>query len=113
MFKDAFLQTMSISWKLYDRFFSNFGKQASELSCFISSSLKSIVTNRCTKCWSNLIFKCNANAFVKVDAQIGEERRRTIRYLQGYSCPTFYCKKLSNQKPTANTVRNTRRTILC
>ena len=31
----------------------------------------------------------------------------------GGSCPNLYCKELSNQKPTANTVRNTRRTTLC
>ena len=42
-----------------------------------------------------------------------EECRQTISYLQGYSCPNLYCKKLSNQKPTAKTVRNTRRTTLC
>ena len=37
--KPQFYKKMSITWKLYDRFFSNFSKQASELSC-----LKSIVT---------------------------------------------------------------------
>ena len=36
---------------------------------------------------SNLTLKCNANTFVKVDAQIEENCRRTISYLQGYSCP--------------------------
>ena len=56
--------------------------------------------------------ECNANTFVKVDAQIGEECRRTISYLQGYSCPELYCKKQSYQKPTANTVRNTRTELL-
>ena len=66
----------------------------------------------CTKCWSNLTSKCNANTFVKVDAQIEEECQRTISYLQEYSYPKFYCNKLSNQKPTANTVRNTSRTTL-
>ena len=44
MFKTAFLQEMSIISKPYDRFFSNFGKKASELFSFISASLKSIVT---------------------------------------------------------------------
>ena len=56
--------------------------------------------------------ECNANTFVKVDAQIGDECRRTISYLQGYSCPKLYCKKQSYQKPTANTVRNTRTELL-
>ena len=56
--------------------------------------------------------ECNANTFVKVDAQKGDECRRTISYLQGYSCPELYCKKQSYQKPTANTVRNTRTELL-
>ena len=56
----------------------------------------------------------NANTyFVKADAQIGEHCRRTISYLQGYSCPKLFCKKLSNLKPMANTVRSTRRTTVC
>jgi len=41
MFKTAFLQKMSIISKPYDRFFFFF---FSELSSFISASLKSIVT---------------------------------------------------------------------
>ena len=56
--------------------------------------------DRCTKCWSNLTLKCNANTFVKVDAKIKKECRRTISYLQGYSCPKLYCKKLSNNAET-------------
>ena len=44
MFKTTFLQKMSIISKPEDRFFSNFSKYASELSSFISASLKSIVT---------------------------------------------------------------------
>ena len=36
---------------------------------------------------SNLILKCNANTFVKVETQIQVNWRRTISYLQGYSCP--------------------------
>ena len=44
MFKTAFLQKMSIISKPEDKFFSNFGKWASEHSSFISASLKSIVT---------------------------------------------------------------------
>ena len=53
-----------------------------------------------------------------VDAQIEEKCRRTISYLQGYSCPKLYTavyinyKKLSNQKPSANTFRNIRRITL-
>ena len=38
--------------------------------------------------------------------------RRAISYLQGYSSQSFSCKNLGNQKPTANTVRSTRRTTL-
>ena len=45
-------------------------------------------TTHLTKFWSNLTLKCCANTFVKVDAQIGEEYRRTIFYLQGYSDPS-------------------------
>ena len=56
--------------------------------------------DRCTKCWSNLTLKCNANTFVKADAKIKKECRRTISYLQGYSCPKLYCKKLSNNAET-------------
>ena len=69
--------------------------------------------NRSAKCWSNLTLTCNDNTFAKADAQIEEECRRTTSYLQGYSSPRLFCKKLSNEKPTANTVRNTRRTTLC
>ena len=64
-------------------------------------------TTRCAKCWSNLTWKCYANTFGKVDAQLVKECWRTISYRK------FYCKKLSNQKPTANTVSATRRTTLC
>ena len=75
MFKTAYLQKRSITWKFYDRFFSNFSKYVSELYSFITASLKSVVTavklfDCCTKCWSNLTVKCNINAFVKVDAKI-------------------------------------------
>ena len=70
--------------------------------------------DRCTKCWSNLTLKCNANTFVKVDAKIKKECRRTISYLRGYSCPKLYCKKLSNNAETLTySVRNTKGTILC
>ena len=51
--------------------------------------------------------------YCKVDRQIEEEWQRTIFYLQRYSCPKLYGKKLSNQTPTVNTVSNTRRTTLC
>ena len=54
-----------------------------------------------------------ANSFVKVDAQIGKNCQRTISYLQEYLAQSFSCKKLSNEKPKVNTVRNTRRTTLC
>ena len=52
-------------------------------------------------------------SIVKVDAQIEEKCRRTISYLKGYSYPKLYYKKLSNQKPTTNTVSTTRKTTLC
>ena len=66
-------------------------------------------TTRCTKCWSHLTLKYYANTFEKANAQLVElECRRTISYLKGYCYPKLYCKKLSNQKPTANTVSTTR-----
>ena len=68
---------------------------------------------RCTKCWSNVTLKCYANTFVKVDTRIEVECRQTISYLKGYSYLKLYCKKQSNQKPTANIVSTTRRTTLC
>ena len=42
-----------------------------------------------------------------------EESWQTIFHLRGYSYPELYCKKLSNQKPMANTAGTTRRTTLC
>ena len=33
------------------------------------------------------MLKCNANTLVEVDAQIGENFRRTISYLKEYSYP--------------------------
>ena len=62
--------------------------------------------------WSNVTLKCYANKFVKVDARIDEDCLQTISYLKGYSCLKLHCKKLSNQKLTANTVNTLRRTIL-
>ena len=62
--------------------------------------------------WSNLTLKCYPNTFVKVDARIDEDCLQTIPYLKGYSCLKMHCKKLSNQKLTANTVSTLRRTIL-
>ena len=59
--------------------------------------------------WSNLTLKRNANTLVKVDTQIEDNCRRTISYLQGY----ILAQSFSNQKHTANTVGNTRRTTLC
>ena len=50
---------------------------------------------------------------MKVAAQIVEESWQTISHLRGYSYPELYCKKLSNQKPMANTAGTTRRTTLC
>ena len=65
-------------------------------------------TTRCTKCRSHLTLKYYANTFEKPNAQLVEECRRTISYLKGYCYPKLYGKKLSNQKPTANTVSTTR-----
>ena len=100
--------------KSHDRFFPNFSKWASELSSFTSASLKAIVTVElgAQNGWSNLTLKCYANTFVKVDARIDEDCLQTISYLKGYSCLKLYCRKLSNQKRTANTVSTLRRTIL-
>ena len=47
MFKTPFLQKNVNNFetlRLYDKFFSDFSKKASELSSFISASFKSIVT---------------------------------------------------------------------
>ena len=102
MLKMHFYKKMSITWKLYDRFFLYYISADKPQS---SLSLKSIVTVGLAAQnahWSNFTLQSNANTFVKVDAQIEEECRRTLSYLQGYSCPKLYCKKLS-------TVRNTRR----
>ena len=68
--------------------------------------------NLCTKCWSNLTLKCYANTSVKVDAHIEVKCRQTISYLKGYSYLKLYCKKQSNQKPTANIVSTTRRNLM-
>ena len=103
MLKMHFYKKMSITWKLYDRFFLYYISADKPQS---SLSLKSIVTVELAAQnahWSNFTSQCNPNVFVKVDAQIEEECRRTTSYLQGYSCPKLHCKKLS-------TIRNTRRT---
>ena len=81
---------MSITWKLYDRFFLYYISADKPQS---SLSLKSIVTVELAAQnahWSNFTSQCNANVFVKVDAQIEEECRRTTSYLQGYSCPKLH-----------------------
>ena len=112
IFQTAFSQGMSITSKRYDRpFLTSGNKPQSSFICKFEG--RGNRRTHCTKCWSNLTLKCNVNTFVKTDAQIREECRRTISYLQGYSCPKLYCKKLSNQKPTVNAVPNTRRTTLC
>ena len=68
---------------------------------------------RCTKFPSKLTLKCYANTSVKVDEQIVRGEVPTpISYLKGHSHPKLNCKKLSNQKPTVNTVSITRRTTL-
>ena len=102
---------MYITSKSHGRFFPNVSKQASELSSFASASLKAIVTVELAaqNAGQILTLKCYANTFVRVDAQIEEECRQTISYLKGYAYPKLYCKKLSNQKPTANIVSTTRK----
>ena len=42
---------------------------------------------RCTNSWSSLTLKCNANTFVKVDAQTKENCRQAISHVQGSCCP--------------------------
>ena len=101
-------------WKLYDRFFLYYISADKPQS---SLSLKSIVTVELAAQnahWSNFTLQSNANTFVKVDAQIGEECRADglSPICKDYSCPKRFCKKLNNQKPTAKSVRNTRRTTL-
>ncbi len=54
---------------------------------------------RCAKGCSNLLRNRYANAFVSADAQIAEQCSQTIGLLKGL----WSHKKLSNQKPTANT----------
>ena len=72
---------------------------------------KCYIFSRCTNSWSNLTLKCNANTFVKVDARVEGNCRRTISPIcKGIVVQSFSCKKLNNQKHTANTVRNIRRT---
>ena len=56
--------------------------------------------------WESLL-KCHGNTFVKVNAQTEKECRQTSCYLQGYSYTKLYRKKLSTQKPMANTKRTT------
>ena len=57
MFKAEFLQKMSKPSKLYR---CNFSKQASELSSFISASLKSIVTGELAAQNAGQIYPLNA-----------------------------------------------------
>ena len=113
--KPHFLRKMYVTLKFHDIFFPNFSKQASELSSFTSSSLNAIVTVELAaqNAGQILTLKCYANTFVRVDAQIEEECRQTISYLKGYAYPKLYCKKLGNQKPTANIVSTTKGTTLC
>ena len=59
--------------------------QSSQLLCICTFEVNRDHTTRCTKCWCNLTLKCYANTFVKVDAQIEKDCRRTICYLKGYS----------------------------
>ena len=113
MVKTAFLQIMSIT---------SIRNPTTDFSLTLAIGLRALQFYICkfevnrdqswsiAKCWSNLTLTCNDNTFAKADAQIEEECRRTTSYLQGYSCPRLFCKKLSNEKPTA---RNTRRTTLC
>ena len=53
---------------------------------------------RCPNTWSNLILKCNANTFVKVDAQIEENCRRTISYTSIYFI-LFICMGVQSRLP--------------
>ena len=94
-------------YKSSDSFFFNFSKYVSELSTFISASLKSIMSIQLAAQYAGQILslECYANGFVK----IVQEYRGIISYLKGY----FYSKlrNLSKQKPRANTV-STKRTTL-
>ena len=64
------------------------------------------------ECWANVTLKCYANTFVKADAQI-EEGCWLYLLSEQVFLPKLYCKKLSNQKPTANTVYTTWGITLC
>ena len=55
---------------------------------------KCYIFSRCTNSWSNLTLKCNANTFVKVDARIEGNCRRTISPIcKGILVQSFSCKK--------------------
>ena len=109
MFKTAFLQKMSIISKPYDKIFSSANKPQSSLVLYLR------VWNQCTNSWSNLTLKCNINTFVKADAQIEENCRRTMNVL---SARVFFPKTSVARNWVIRNLRqiqfrNTRRTILC
>ena len=90
--KPHFLQKMSITLKPTKTDFSLTSANRPQSSLVLYLQFwKSIVTVELAAqmpSWSNLILKCNANTFVKVDAQIEESCQRAISYLQSwYSSP--------------------------
>ena len=68
--------------------------------------------------WSNLALRCNGRTLTHL-WKLTHKQRKTAdgishSYLKsGILAHSFSCKELSDQKPTANTMRNTRRTTLC
>ena len=73
----SFLELRQISLRALQFYICKF-----EINCYRRT--------RCTNSWSNLTSKCNANTFVKVDALIEGNYRRTISYLQGCSWPKLH-----------------------
>ena len=71
--------------------------------------------SRCTNSWSNLTLKCKDNTFVKADAQIEENCRRTMHVL---SARVFFPKASAARNWVIRNLRlmqfrNTRGTTLC
>ena len=92
MFKTVFLQKNVNNLETLRQIFLQLQQMSLRaLSSFASAILKSnnpVTVELAAQIPGQIfILKCNANTFVKVDTQIGENCRWTISYLQGYSCP--------------------------
>ena len=112
MFKTAILQKRNVNnfealIKIDFSLTSAKKSQSSLLSYICKYEVNRDRRTRCTKSWSNLwkLWK------------LTHEQRETADGLspicKGILAQSFICKKLSNQRHMANTVRNTRRRTLC